>query len=171
MTKKSILVFLKYHALSSIPLWVPVWSCWSSAPIVTSDLWFMPRGVHLHIDHIHLVVVVHLDDCYDIRCIFLFFFYLTKLYYYSSHMTDDFTFAFCFCLPMTHFDSLLIHCSDSVLVLLFHWLSMTPLLYIDSGWVVYCTWLTMSRLLIVSDSYCSHDSLFSNTISTDVFGP
>ena len=50
---------------------------------------------------------------------FLFFPLFNSLYYHCSHLTDNFTFAICFCLPMTHSDSVLIRHCDSVLVLLF----------------------------------------------------
>ena len=64
-------------------------------------------------------------------------------------MTDDSTFTYCFCSPMTHFDSLPICYCDSVLVLivLTHYDSI---LYLDSGWVIYCT-LTHNE----SWTYCS----------------
>ena len=56
------------------------------------------------------------------------------------------------------------------------------LLFLDSSWLSTILWLIMSCLLIVlwllskwcycpCDSYCSCDSLFSNTISASIFGP
>ena len=95
---------------------------------------------------------------------FFSFCLFNSLYYYCSYRTDDFTFAICFCLPMTHSDSVLIRRCDSVLVLLFRdslWLSYLMLTQDESSTVL---WLTMSRLLIVYNPYCLHDSLFSNTI-------
>ena len=89
------------------------------------------------------------------RDLFLFFFCLfNSLYYYCSHMTDNFTFDICFCLPMTRSDSVLTRYCDSVLVLQIR----------DSLWLPYYTltqdesftvhWLTMSRSFIVYNFYC-----------------
>ena len=87
--------------------------------------------------------------------IFFFFSLFNSLYYYCSHLTDDFTFAICSCLPITHSDSVLIRCCDSVLVLLFRWLVMTPVLYVDSGWVIYLLFLWPIVLVTLLSLWCS----------------
>ena len=99
--------------------------------------------------------------CYDTQFIFRFSLF-NQLYYYCSHLTDDFTFTYHFCSPTTHSDSLPIHYCDSVLVLLFRdslWLPYYMLTQDESFTV---RWLTMSCSLIVYNSHCLHDSLFSN---------
>ena len=102
---------------------------------------------------------------------FIFLFYLTSCITTAVTWLTPFTFTIVpvyLWLGLTHYQ---------YAVVTQYWY----LLFVDSLWLHYCTltqdesstvlWLTMSRLLIVHDSYCWHDSLFSNTISTDVFGP
>ena len=92
-----------------------------------------------------------------------FFFYLTSCITTAVTWLTPFTFVICFCSPMTHSDSLLIHCCDSVLVLIIRWLIMTPyctltldesLTVFDSQWVVYLLlWLLLLSWLIVLKYY------------------
>ena len=86
---------------------------------------------------------------------FLFFLLFNSLYYYCSLTTDNFT---SYLFPFTY-DSFwlstntLLWLSISTIV---SWLTMTPLLYVDSGWVVYCT-LTHNE----SFFYCLQSLLFT----------
>ena len=94
--------------------------------------------------------------------LFFAFLYLTSCITTAVIWLTTLPSLFCFCLPMTHSDSVLIRHCDSVLVLLFR----------DSLWLPYYTltqdesstvhWLTMSRSLIVYSLYCLQDSLFSD---------
>ena len=113
-----------------------------------------------------------LASCYDMQFISFSFLYLT------SCITTAVTWLTLLpsLIVSVHLWLILTHYQYAVVTQ--YWYS----LFLDSLWLSTILWLIMSHLLIVlwllskwcycpSDSYCSHDSLFSNTISTSVFGP
>ena len=86
---------------------------------------------------------------------FLFLPLFNSLYYYCSLTTGNFT-SYLFLFTYDSFwlsTNTLLWLSISTIV---SWLTMTPLLYVDSGWVVYCT-LTHNE----SFSYCLQLPLFT----------
>ena len=105
---------------------------------------------------------------------FFSFLYLTRCITTAVTWLTTLPSPICFCLPMTHSDSVLIRCCNSVLVLWLRWLVMThyyTLTHYESSTV---QWLTMSRVTYCSsdplskwhycpcDAYCGRDSIVLN---------